>query len=215
MKIEMRGFCMSREVAQFLHDISSPLAVLDSIIGTEQMDSVQGKDIAGLALKRLVDITTSFRCMEKGKKFNRFCVGRALQEIISEKIVEHDFQNITLSKTGPVTRLQVSEFGFKRVLSNIINNAIEAISDNEKKVVHIALKCDKDSVIVKVSDNGKGIPCEILEKLNQSSFSWGKTRGQGLGLSHARTYMYKSGGNMSITSIEGVGTEIRLIFPLP
>ena len=65
-----------------------------------------------------------------------------------------------------------------------------------------------------VSDNGKGIAGENLSKAGQRGFSFGKANGNGLGLSHARSFVEAAGGKLTIQSRVGLGTMVTLSLPI-
>ena len=67
-----------------------------------------------------------------------------------------------------------------------------------------------------ISDNGKGIPVHILEKIGIKGFSYGKenisTAGSGIGLHYAIETLKYWGGDLKISSIQNQGTQISLEF---
>jgi hypothetical protein len=115
----------------------------------------------------------------------------------------------------------------QRILSNLINNAVEAIT--HEGLITISLKTEKsqparqtasdtspreaDYLILSIEDNGKGIPESVLDKLGQVGVSYDKTTGTGLGLPHAIETMKKYHGDLQIASGLGKGTKIMLSLP--
>ncbi len=78
-----------------------------------------------------------------------------------------------------------------------------------------ALRRD-DEVIFKVSDQGRGIPTEVLEQVFdrfRSHTGGSRHRGVGLGLSIVRSLVELHGGRVLIDTAEGVGTTVTCIFP--
>ncbi len=140
--------------------------------------------------------------------------------LISEKRVQYqnrpevqidfDFE----SAIDPFVSLDSSEL--KRVLSNVINNSVEAISPGTKGTVTVSLKSNQNRVAIQVVDNGKGIRKELLQKLGQVEVSEGKDgdqSGSGLGVYHARKVTESFGGRFEIFSKEHHGTTVTLEFP--
>lgn len=73
---------------------------------------------------------------------------------------------------------------------------------------------DADYVILSVTDEGEGIPAGILEKVTDPFFTTkGPSRGSGLGLSMVHGFTKQSGGDLTISSVEGQGTTISLFLP--
>ena len=75
------------------------------------------------------------------------------------------------------------------------------------------LRDSRDMVMIKVQDNGKGIPPEILSKLAQRGNTFGKEGGSGLGLYHAKTTVENLGGEFKIESEMNHGTTVTLLLP--
>lgn len=96
------------------------------------------------------------------------------------------------------------------ILSNLINNSVEAGANRLK----ISLREVTDIVEVLVEDNGKGMSPDILAKVTEKGFSHGKARGSGIGLYNAANNIRNWGGEISIASEEGVGTAIKIHFPI-
>ena len=111
--------------------------------------------------------------------------------------------------------LAIDEVEISRVISNLINNSIEAIESPSGKVT-VAVRSYSDKVVIEVRDNGKGIPEHIIEQLGQMGFSYGKESsnqsGSGLGLFHAKNTVEAAGGLLDIQSKVGFGTVMRMTF---
>jgi signal transduction histidine kinase len=99
----------------------------------------------------------------------------------------------------------------ERVLSNILNNAIEA--SHSKKQIDIYLNPNDAKKLI-LADQGVGIPSHIISKLGTKGATFGKTHGTGLGLFHAKNCMESWGGTLHVQSIEQKGTTVLLGFKL-
>jgi signal transduction histidine kinase len=103
------------------------------------------------------------------------------------------------------------EFG--QVLSNLVQNAIEAVPEETGRV-QVRGRVEDGVLVVSVKDNGPGIPPEVLQKLFTPFFSTkGPGRGVGLGLTITRRVVQSLGGNLSVTSAVGQGTEFVIRLP--
>jgi signal transduction histidine kinase len=98
----------------------------------------------------------------------------------------------------------------RRVLTNLTNNALQAMPDGGK--VEIAAFEKENQVIITVADTGKGIPEEIKPKLFTPLFTT-KSKGQGLGLAVAKRLIEALGGTITFESQEGKGTKFILSLP--
>ena len=110
---------------------------------------------------------------------------------------------------GLFVEVQAAEL--KRALSNIIDNAVEAIKGAGKVTVRIAT--EGSQIIRSVSDQGEGIPDELQSRIGERGFTHGKPAGNGLGLYHARQTVESAGGALGIRSALGVGTTIDIRLP--
>ncbi len=71
-----------------------------------------------------------------------------------------------------------------------------------------------DSVLIRVKDNGTGIPKHLLDRVFDPFFTTKPIgKGTGLGLSQVYGLLQQSGGSVSLDSAEGVGTTVTLRFP--
>lgn len=106
--------------------------------------------------------------------------------------------------------VQVTEI--QTALSNILNNACEALEDSG--TIELSAQINGKEFIVTISDNGKGIAPENLEKIFDRGISLDKIGGSGLGLYQAKKALEWSGGKITIESTVNVGTQVRLILPI-
>jgi len=97
---------------------------------------------------------------------------------------------------------------FKRVLVNLLQNAIEALEGPGRVAVRI-LPLAGDRVQVTVTDTGPGIPAEYLPRITEPFFTT-KRGGTGLGLAIAARIMERLGGRLTVASTPGAGTTFTL-----
>lgn len=218
--------------AQVAHDIRSPLSVLEAV----SSDAAQWEEKRAMlrgAIARLRGIADSvlsrYRMSETGKE------ALLSEEGVLEKAEPASVQLLS-SLIGPVVSEKPVEFGpavdigveydadsyglfasvqpveFARALSNIINNAAEALGKDSGRI-RVNLSSTGGDVVVRVTDNGKGIPPEVLAKLGQPGASYGKEGGHGRGLHHARSRAEAWGGRLEIESSVSQGTTVALCVP--
>ena len=110
-----------------------------------------------------------------------------------------------------------------RVMLNLFNNAFYAVNQKSKTAeadykpeVSVSTSSENGHVIIKIKDNGTGIPDAIKEKIMQPFFTT-KPTGEGTGLGLSLTYdMVVKGhsGNIQVNSIEGEGSEFIITLPI-
>ena len=104
----------------------------------------------------------------------------------------------------------------KRVLINLINNAIQAIGESEGHVRILAREERAEGgpfLRISVQDDGSGIPPEHREQLFEPSFS-SRTGGTGLGLAISRKIIEEHGGHIEVSSQLDEGTTMSVVLPL-
>ena len=110
-----------------------------------------------------------------------------------------------------------------RVLLNLFNNAFYAVNLKKKTAVagynpevSVSTSSENGQVVIKVKDNGVGIPDAIKEKIMQPFFTTKPTgEGTGLGLSLSYDIVVKGhGGNIAVNSTAGEGSEFIVYLPL-
>lgn len=101
-----------------------------------------------------------------------------------------------------------------QVLMNLLLNAAEATPGGGRITVSAAKLSLVESIEIRVSDTGSGIPAEVLPHVFEPFFTTKLGRGTGLGLSISCAYMRSHGGDMRVDSVVGRGTTVTLTLPL-
>ncbi len=213
--------------AQVAHDIKSPLAALTMMIAKMSQKIPEAERISlRSSAKRIQDIVNNLSQMKErtietalpkiGSKPSRVELLSSLTEnVISEKRTQYrDRQGVVIeehfdeSSYGAFAAIEPVEF--KRVISNLVNNAVEALKDTG--TVTISLSATKTDVILAIADTGQGIPRDRIDTVFDRGVSFDKKHGSGLGLAHAQETMEKMKGCIRIESEVGIGTTVTLVF---
>jgi PAS domain S-box-containing protein len=96
----------------------------------------------------------------------------------------------------------------KQCLINMVKNSMEAMPDGGELTLRCFLR--GDSVVVELSDTGRGIPHENLDQVFNPFFST-KQQGAGLGLAMTKKILGEIGGSVELESEVGKGTTVRLV----
>jgi signal transduction histidine kinase len=107
-------------------------------------------------------------------------------------------------------RLLVDPEDLRRMLVNLLNNAVEA-SPTTGRDVELTLRAETSSVVICVQDHGSGMTPETLEKVGEPLFST-KGFGVGLGIAIVKELAERNQGVFQLESQLGVGTSARLRF---
>lgn len=102
-----------------------------------------------------------------------------------------------------------------QVFLNLLTNAAQAIEEGKRGEIRLSTATENGSVVVKVSDNGKGIPKEHLNKIFEPFFTTKPVgQGTGLGLSIAYKIIERHNGSISVESEVGKGTTFTIKLPV-
>ncbi len=99
-----------------------------------------------------------------------------------------------------------------RVVTNLVKNAIQAISKDRKPRIIVNVSAEGDYVIITVSDNGLGVSEENKEKIFEPKFTT-KTSGMGLGLAMVKNIVETYNGTISFETEKDKGTTFIVTFP--
>jgi signal transduction histidine kinase len=100
---------------------------------------------------------------------------------------------------------------FNRILSNIILNGLQS-GQGGKVVVQVDLIREHNDYLINISDNGKGIESDMINKVFVPYFST-KQSGSGLGLAISKQGIEQSGGEIWFETQPGVGTTFHIKLP--
>lgn len=206
---------------QVAHDIRSPLTAINIALSDTASVPENKRIIIRNAAKRINDIASNllvqsrnditFTDFENSDSLSVEPIFVVLDNIVTEKQYEYSDKNIAIrlniSTAAHHCFANINLSSFKRVLSNLINNSIEAISGDGS--IDINLSCDKRTINIVIIDTGCGIPEDVLSQVINKGFSFGKN-GAGLGLFYAKQFIEMLNGSLSIQSQLNAGTTVNL-----
>ena len=96
------------------------------------------------------------------------------------------------------------------VVKELVENSLDALAD----VIAVDVR-EGGTDMIRITDNGHGIPVEQLEQIFDAFFTT-KTRGRGtgLGLALAQSVLHSHGGRIAVSSEPGSGTTFRILLPV-
>jgi two-component system nitrogen regulation sensor histidine kinase NtrY len=215
------------------HEIMNSVAPISSLADTlknrlqspEIAESMDGSDLEDLELgidtiKRrsdgLLKFTESYRSLNKITKLDRDKVlVRNLFENLNSLMrptLEKKHIELEIILRDPALAIEADINLIEQVMINLLVNAIEAVKDREEPRITLSAEAQSGSkTLVKITDNGMGMPHELLDKIFIPFFSTKKT-GSGIGLSLCKQIMLLHKGNIQVQSTEGKGSSFILQF---
>ena len=148
------------------------------------------------------------------KKVDRFNVADGLDSTLS--IARHLLKSIDVKKQYSATpMITCSPSQLNQVFLNLITNAAQAVEGKPGVITIMTRAPDPEHVEVVISDNGKGIPEDVLPKIFDPFFTTKEIgKGTGLGLSIAYKIVEAHGGRIAATSTLGMGTRFSVVLPV-
>lgn len=215
------------------HEIMNSVAPISSLADTlknrlqspEIANSMESGDLEDISLgietiKRrsegLLKFTESYRSLNKITKLdlNKLLVRNIFENLASLMRPMLEKKNIELEiiLRDPALAIEADINLLDQVMINLLVNAIEAVKDREEPRITLSAETQSSSrILVKVTDNGLGMPPELLDKIFIPFFSTRKT-GSGIGLSLCKQIMLLHKGNIQAQSTEGKGASFILQF---
>ncbi len=214
-----------REVARRLaHEIKNPLTPIQ--LSAERLqrklgDAAPHADLVRECTATIIGEVESLKgLVDEFSQFARMPAPRAvpttLHTVLGEALALYDglFAHVSVIRRFadglPPVRLDAEQF--KRVVINLVDNAIEAMEQRGTIVVETARDAGHDLVRVVVADDGPGIPPGERDKLFLPYYST-KRRGSGLGLAIVRRIVAEHGGNVEVSDNVPRGTRFTIELP--
>jgi len=179
--------CIVHEINNPLAIISGSLNLLPSIAKDSEKVLTRIKTI-NKACFRISKIVSSLKKFSRSDSNSAF-TSHSLYDIANECIILTEAKakgadtEISLVCESP-SQILCGEIEIEQVVVNLINNAIDAVKDLDKKWVKLKITNEAGAVVLRISDSGNGIPKEIQEKLFNPFFTTKPVeKGTGLGLS--------------------------------
>ena len=132
-----------------------------------------------------------------------------LIESLSVVNVPESIQILDRTRRQPAIQVDVPKM--KRVFSNIIRNAIEAMPNGGR--LDVGMNEMENTIEFTFADTGMGMPKHVLREIGKPLFTT-KARGMGFGLAICYRMIETHGGKMCIESIVNKGTTVKVVLPI-
>jgi signal transduction histidine kinase len=214
--------------AGLAHDLNNLIGVAKNYAEVVAMDLEASEPVDPEVVSRIKEAATKAGALTaqlmaygraRGEDVQRFDVGERIAHLISllRAVLP---PTISLKvETGMQPRaVEADPTQVEQVVANLVLNARDALPKGGRVEVRLGGGASQDGrpgTTVEVEDNGMGMSPETVAKVGQPFFTTKEAgRGTGLGLASVKSILNQLGGEMTVRSQEGVGTTVRLWFPL-
>jgi signal transduction histidine kinase len=212
------------------HEINNPLAIINESTGW-MMQLLVKDELKDMPIRQ--DFEKALRKVEKNVQrasrithqllgfarksdyvFSEVNLTKLMQEAIQLIAHETEKSNITIlwKMDSPPDTIWSAPFEIRQAFINLLMNAVDAVGRDG--AITIGLEDMGDRMVIMVSDNGKGIPKENLNRIFDPFFSTKSPgKGTGLGLFVTRGIIEKLGGTVEAESTIGQGSNFYITLP--
>lgn len=196
-----------KHVSKSTKDITE-LTIEKTIRGLETIKS-QGQN--------LIYFTESYRQYSglKQPEFKYFSLTDLIEniQILYQEILQQQQIRFSTDFFQPQIQIYADENMLSQVLINLLKNSIQALTEQSEREIHIKVYIQEMILFIKITDNGSGIPSNLLEDIFIPFFTT-KKDGTGIGLSLSRQIIRMHGGELSVKSQPFHETSFTISLPL-
>jgi signal transduction histidine kinase len=203
------------------HEARNPLTSLKAFLQLFQYKAKKDEDkqyysIMLSEVERINSIVSEFMILSKPQAitYQNRNIASLLTDVITLLEAISIMKNIEVTKEFepniPFIKCEGNQI--KQVFINVFKNAIEAVPNNGKIDVQVK-RLEDDEVLIRVMDNGRGIPHDLMPKLGEPFYTT-KEKGTGLGLMVSYKIIAEHRGSIAIQSEMDKGTTVDIILPV-
>jgi len=204
-----------------IRNLMGPFMLAD-LLQAEYPDDKRIQDYANLMLEaygRIGSLVEEIRRLARGEDPELKMTPNSIEETVQSVIRFARCDQLVRQHRLETDCANVPDFMYddgriKQVLINLIRNATQAMEDPGDVTIRATVDSKDSSIIcITVSDQGKGIPADMLDKIWEPFFSTKDDSGTGLGLDVCRGIIESHHGTIECTSQVGVGTVMTMRLP--
>lgn len=203
------------------HDIRSPLSAINLVMTKAKFEDQEYKDIFDSAVQRIDETATKILTRYRTKTGSesevpeKIDLAEILAMIIKEKKILNTRIEFEVVINSEVTTALGLKLDLERIFSNILDNSIFALQNIVEPRIFISLDSHDGMIRAGITDNGTGIPDQVLKLLGTARITTkaDTNQGNGIGILHAKRVIERLNGRFEISSAEHVGTTIKISLP--
>jgi len=213
--------------AGVVHEIGQPLTSISGLIDLLKIsnpteESKKHLDLMKSEMDRLVGIISRFKTFARVSEEKM--VPLSLNQVVegTAALLAHQMEmkhmDCVVDKAQNLPAIMGDQNSLQQVLINLMINAVDALEEKKggSRTIHVSTSLEGDNVILRIADNGPGIPEEMQERIFDPFFTTKKEgKGTGLGLAIIGSILNQHGAHVSVESEVGSGTTFVITFPVP
>ncbi len=212
---------VGQAMGSVVHDLRSPIVTIKTAIEMAELKIQDPKLVTRMHAIVLRSADSAFAMVNEMLDFVRDApvqrtetdVAELLAEVVENCEPASTRSGATLEVGCGVQSVWVDRRKLVRALTNLVNNACEALEQQQEGRVNLSARYEEGWALFKVSDNGKGIPEAIRASLFEPFISSGKTGGTGLGLAISQQIVKAHAGSIAVESSQA-GTLFTIRLPV-
>ncbi|MCA9645556.1 MAG: response regulator [Polyangiaceae bacterium] len=207
------------------HEVNNPLAYIIANLSfaeeklrhsPDQEEALEAVVEAHQGIQRVRQVVSDLKTFtHDDQKPQSVLVAKVIQatvKIASAQIRHRARLEVTAGRNA---RVLATETRLSQVLLNLLVNAAQAVPEDREGRIAISSRVEGAEVWLEVSDNGTGIPAELVDRIMDPFFTTKPVGvGTGLGLSVCKNIVESYQGTLEVDSHLGVGTTMRIRLPL-
>ena len=213
------------------HEMKTPLSTIHSVLdqfekGKIDKDPDLRQKFCSIAIDKVIDLQNTVNQILTLAYIQKKQLTLNIQSVDLPLMIQSLIEEFKIKTKKPV-RFQIicdlkdsvvsaDSFYLNKVISNLIDNAIKY--SNESVKIEIECFTEEKQVYIRIKDDGLGIPhddqLKIFKRFERGAeIRRNKVSGFGIGLNYAQQVIEAHGGNISVTSQEGIGSEFIISLP--
>ena len=208
--------------AGLTHEIKNPLAGLTAaleLLNSEAEENSPSREVYDQMLRELRRVNSTLESLLRLARprppqrlpIDMAKMAREVESLFSARLRRQGI-SLRLEIPSPVPILDLDPALMIQLLVNLVTNSMQATDRGGEVNIFLAPFPRADGLVLAVSDTGRGIPAENLDRIFDPFFTT-KEEGTGLGLAICRQIVEEHGGTISVESVVNKGTRVVVLLP--
>lgn len=209
---------LSHYIKNVLSCMEAGVEIVDRALEHDNLDSVKkGWGIVGRNERRIAELVLDMLSYSTVRKPVRTAcdLNNIIQDVVDglTPTAQAAGTHLQFQPDADLPNVLADPNGVHRSVLNLMTNALDAVHGREDPRVTLATQWRGDGAVIRVADNGAGIPEEVRDKIFDVFVSTKGEGGTGLGLAVVKKIVNEHAGEVSVSSQPDTGTEFTIFLP--